>query len=244
MARAAAIYDFTLTANGTFVLPVEGTYYRIRSATGSVQVKRDDGSMLQLEVGQGECNQLFKRLTIVDMSGAANSGTIIVADNNFVDERISGEVATINGGTVRTLANIAFYGGSQINGSPGLISHVQLWNPAGSGKLLCVESMTVGGGSAGHLTFVRHTVAASTLVRSPASKNTGSAASVSQIRTEQNAAILQTEVYFNNLGLSYANLLYQFANPIVVPPGHGIAAVNGSANNAIAAAFDFYERDE
>jgi uncharacterized protein YegP (UPF0339 family) len=88
--RAAQIYDFALAAGETQVILTEGSYYKIASATGAINVRRSNGSMLAgLMPGQGERDQDFNKLTITDASGAPNVGRIIVADRTFVDDRLN-----------------------------------------------------------------------------------------------------------------------------------------------------------
>lgn len=240
MARAAAIYDFTLTANGSFVLPVEGTYYRIRSATGSVQVKRDDGSLLELEVGQGECNQLFKRLTIVDMSGAANSGTIIVADNNFVDERVSGEVAIITGGKVRSIANVAFSGGVSAAASVGNYTSVQLWNPAGTGKRLVCPALTSIPIATVNYALRSSVAALTTAAAAPQAKILGGSAGVAEIRYDATAALPGTSNLFTWLHKTEQPPI-SFDEPFIIMPGFGLIVSNLTPNAGLTANFQFFE---
>ena len=93
-------YDFTLTAFGSQVLLVDAEYFRIQSQTGAVDVVVEGfGSLPGLLTGQGIKDTPFKRLVIRDASGAGNVGKILVASQEFVDNRTYG-VQTISGGTL------------------------------------------------------------------------------------------------------------------------------------------------
>ncbi len=245
MARAAQIYDFTLTANGTFVLPVEGSFYRIRTSTGAVGVRRDDGSILSpIYEGQGEQDRDYKRLTIIDRSGAANSGTIIVADNYFVDERVAGEVSTISGGFARSLANAAYAGGSSIGPLAGNYSALQLWNPTGSNKNLVITDVIANSYTASTNTMFRSANAALTaLVGNPVAKLMGGAASVAEMRSDQTPAMagVGNLLPFVSASTSISSQ-YRFDEPIVLPPNTGLIISGSIVNAAMIAAFQFWER--
>lgn len=93
-------YDFTLAANGVQMLTVSGKNFRIQSQTGAVDVTVDSvGTLPGLLTGQGLKNVPFSRLTLRDASGAPNVGQILVAPEEFIDNRTYG-VSTIAGGAV------------------------------------------------------------------------------------------------------------------------------------------------
>lgn len=93
MAKQLNILDFSMSANGSFQLPVEGSYFRILTATGKVAVIGDTfGKLGPINSGQGLENTPFRRLTIQDTSGLANSGTILVSEENFIDQTLYGSI--------------------------------------------------------------------------------------------------------------------------------------------------------
>lgn len=97
---ALRYYDFTLAANGVQMLTVSGKNFRIQSQTGAVDVTVDSvGTLPGLLTGQGLKNVPFSRLTLRDASGAPNVGQILVAPEEFIDNRTYG-VSTIAGGSV------------------------------------------------------------------------------------------------------------------------------------------------
>lgn len=87
--KATALYDFTLTAGGSFDLPVDASFYKILTSTGDISVTRDGGSTVKpMRAGRGERGVSFTKLTLRDLSGAPNSGTIIVGDSGFIDDTV------------------------------------------------------------------------------------------------------------------------------------------------------------
>lgn len=87
------VYDFTLTAGGSFRLPAAGGYFRIMTSTGAVDVTVEGvGTLPGLLAGQALKNVNFPALLLRDASGAPNSGTILVASSEFQDNRLNGTV--------------------------------------------------------------------------------------------------------------------------------------------------------
>lgn len=100
MSKTFRYYDFTLTAGSSQVILVDAAYFRVQSATGPVDITVEGfGTLPGMLVGQGIKDTPFKRIVIRDASGAANVGTILVASQEFVDNRTYG-VNTISGGTI------------------------------------------------------------------------------------------------------------------------------------------------
>lgn len=94
--RATQFYDFTLAANASQTILAEGSYYKILTSTGALRIRRDGGSGIgPITAGHGERNAEYKRLTITDLSGAGNSGIIVVADADFVDEQLALSAASL-----------------------------------------------------------------------------------------------------------------------------------------------------
>lgn len=88
------IYDFTLPAGGAMPLPVAGSYFRILTCTGDVDVIGDTfGRLGPINRGQGLADKAYGRLTIRDRSGAPNVGTILVSDANFIDQTLFGSIS-------------------------------------------------------------------------------------------------------------------------------------------------------
>lgn len=87
--KTTTLYDFTLTANGSFVILADADFYKVLTSTGDISVTRDGGATIKpLRAGRGERNVPFQRLVLKDLSGAPNSGTILVGDSDFIDDTI------------------------------------------------------------------------------------------------------------------------------------------------------------
>ena len=87
--KTTTLYDFTLTAGGAQIILADANMYKVLTATGDISVTRDGGATIKpLRAGRGERNVAFQRLILRDLSGAPNSGTILVGDSDFIDDTI------------------------------------------------------------------------------------------------------------------------------------------------------------
>ena len=242
--RSFKIYDFTLSAGGSMPLLVEGGYFKIYSCTGVLSVSIDGGSSIgPINTGQGMKTE-FKRLTIVDQSGAANVGKIIVASNEFVDGRISGEVSVIDGGKARTLAGLAFSGSLFCGAVAAQYAHIQLWNPSTT-KNAIIEQVLMSSSSAISATIRGHNASLSTpcTQANPAAKKIGGIDSVMQQFQQNSASVIPTGKVLGVLSLTAGTqAIYKLAEPVIVPPSQGLCMyVSTIVNTDLQCVFELYE---
>lgn len=244
--RAAKIYAFQMAAGGTFQVLAEGSYYKLLSVAGDVSVARDGGTDMALEVGQGEKDAEFKYLTIRDLSGALNSGTIVVADNTFVDDRVQGLVEVVDGDATRTKAGGMYMATPASAAVAGQLSHAQLWNPAGSGKNLIVTAMAVQSTSASTFGIGFNNVALTTdqTATRLMNKKQGLTAGVAQARIQASAAILFTNHGYTLYVPANGYQPWPIKGAIIVTPGSGLITYNAVANQSQVTNFEFYEEAE
>lgn len=238
--RATQFYPLALAANGTDAILAEGSYFRILSSSGAVQVRPDGGSSLSpLYAGQGQRRE-FKRLTVTDVSGVANNVVIIVADDDFIDDRITGSVEVIDGGKSRVKTASSFIGGIYCGAVAGNYSMVQLWNPAGSGKNLVLAQTEYSCKTLCGMYLAVHNAALTTLLGQPANKLTGAAAGVGVTRVQNNAALLGTSILYFHVLASSPQIL-RLGDPMVITPGYGVQVMSDTLNVEVAASFEWYE---
>jgi hypothetical protein len=243
--KAFKVYPFALTAGGSQVIMQEGSFFRILTATGALNVTFDDiGPFGPMNVGQGKRGP-FRRLVLTDASGAAaNVGSVVVADTDFVDQTLSGNVSVVDGGKSRTLSNSAFMATVFQAAVAAQMAHAQLWNPAASGKNLIVEAVSVmTSGASGTFGVGAKNAALATAYNAPAPKLLGGAAPMSLSFTQTNAVSLITagsQLLAINATTNQL-VAYRFVEPVVVPPGFGLIAWNNILNTDISANFEFFE---
>ena len=242
MTTAAQIYTVTLAALQARELLVVGGQYKILSSLGDVKIFREGGSGIgPLRSGQGE-KEPFNRLTLQDLSGAANTVLISVGAGTFIDDRVYGEVSVVDGELSRVLSNTAFFSFATANAGAGVISACQLWNPAGNTKRVKLDSIILGSPSATPLQLRTQAAALPTVFQSPSpSKNLAGASSLAGTFTDANAAVAGS--FLGTRFLISGNVSYTFIpkGPILIPPGMGVSVVAETLNVGVSASFEFQE---
>ena len=89
-------YTITIPANGSYRLLVEGMFFKITACTGAVNVISDFGRLEAIQFGQGLEKTAFSYLLINDASGASNTVTVLVGDQNFIDAQTGNFAVTAN----------------------------------------------------------------------------------------------------------------------------------------------------
>lgn len=156
---------------------------------------------------------------------------------------VTGTVSVVDGAKVRTAANKAFWGSAGVAALAGNYSSVQLWNPAGSGKTLCVEQISFGTFGVGTPVtyYLGATNVAQTAYTNGRSKQIGGALSTAEIRTGQNAALPTTYTLMPLYAPSgNQTITLKLSEPILLPPGYGLV-ISGGVNVAVQGDFEFYE---
>ncbi len=245
MASATQIYTLALAANQAQVLLVEGGFYKILSATGPVSVSREGGSIINpMRVGQGE-RLRFTRLTIQDVSGAANTVEVIIADESFVDDRISGEVSVIDGGKSRTLARVAYIGAVNCPAVAAQYAHAQLFNWSGNPNRVILESFWICSTNTVNVSMYSASSNLSTPGSpfNPGSKNMDGASSLARAYYQNAAAHVLSGTlrgYFQVLANTTFHV--KLAEPMILAPTRGVSWIVGNAlNTDLLVTAEFYE---
>jgi len=237
--KSTRSYDFTLTANGAFVLPVSGSFFRILTSTGQLEVQGDTFGRVPVYAGQGLRNQDFTKLTLIDKTGAANIGTILVSDGEFIDDRITGSVTVIDSAYQLTLTGQSWAGSVNFTATAGNFPHAQIKNPTGSGKNVVVTSLSMTSVAAAGAGIGFLSADLTTAVGGVTAKlSTGAAALSALLKSQSNAASLIAN-YIWTANLSANSLVaVPFAKPIVLKPGDGVAVVMTSVADGMQVNFE------
>lgn len=89
-------YTVTVTANGSIRLPVQGTYFKIVTCTGTLQVQTESANLSGLQAGDGLSAAPFTFITITDRSGAANTVRLVISDSEFINSPTVNTAITAN----------------------------------------------------------------------------------------------------------------------------------------------------
>lgn len=235
-------YNFAMAAGGVVLIPCTGTRFLILSSVGAVDVRMDvGGSMRNIEAGQGYRGRAFTGLEISDASGAANSGYILVSDDDFVDNRITGEVSIINGEKLRTLAGGRYSSAPTATAVAAQHSVVQLHNPTADRNLI-VTAVGFAANGATQVIVYPHNVALTTdygsvnyLLGTAGGQGHGRSDNIAAEHVYnwgQNSVRAAAADDWNTLALS---------GPIVVTPGYALNIVLRTQNLTLLATFEWFE---
>jgi hypothetical protein len=257
-AMTAANYDFKVAAAQGSTARVEAPgrfcYYLSGSAGGlseRIRVKHP-ASGLAVLLMPGQAFELpdgapvgASSWLVENADGqAAIGGVLVIGSGAFKDNRLSGVVGVVDGGKARTRANQAFWGSAHVPATVSAYGAVQLWNAAGSGKVLIVEKVGVGllGGSASpcHVGFLPNGLPGGVGAGYPKSKLASGSATAAQLITATAAGTLfpwMVDIYAPATDTKFVPL----NEPIAVPPGYGLCVDCGTPNQSLSANFEFYE---
>jgi hypothetical protein len=240
-------YDITIPANFQRSIGSEGTYFRYMkgSAGGADEgllVKADTGALAAI-IYPGQSIRLPETVREWRIENYKNAGTIsgivVIGDGEIQDSQVAGMVSVIDGGKARTLADVAKAGSFWCGQLAGNYSHVQLWNPPGSGKNLIVEQVgivsdvtTIG------ISMVLYNTQLTSLYAGAVSKKSGGAVSVSSGYYQTNASQLGGAA--NLFLLNHGNLFIP-KEPIIVTPGYGLVVRGQGMAQGVQGSFEFYE---
>jgi hypothetical protein len=82
-------YPLTLLANEAKQLDVQGEFYKLTQATGAIQIRRDGGTALTLQAGQGEEDIKFNRLEITNLTAGTVTINVLIGASTFIDDTVT-----------------------------------------------------------------------------------------------------------------------------------------------------------
>lgn len=223
-------------------MDVKGRFFKYRSGTGLIRVRASNGGYVDLLPGQGVWNLNYDSLNVQDRSGVQNAGVLIAGDFDFHDDRITGTVDVVDGGYNRTAAGVAFMAAVGIGGAVGLFGEVQLWNPAGSGKNLIIESIMPAGVGPAQLNLIMTTAALPSMVSLPACKMAGKPSGVAQARTGSLAAASIGPVIGIFIVPTTKTETMKLVEPVILIPGTGLNVSNLTENSNTFCNYEYFEQ--
>lgn len=237
-------YKVVLAPGEQIPINAVGDFVRVHTANQVLKLETDTGTSVNIESGQDIRIPKFDRLLITNTGSLADTATLLIGIGGFNDARISGVVEVINGGLIRSKNGIAYLSTGHSGPLASEYSHVQLWNPAGSGVRLVVDSVTLNPGAACsmHLRSSSAALANMYTVTNPNSKAVGGVVSVSENRVQTNPALqgdLLVGIRFN----SSESYTIDFNDPMVLNGGTGLIAVSVLVNTETVMSAQFYEEE-
>lgn len=242
------------TAGETKRYNVVGSFFRVKKLTGVASESLDvlffrNGQPLPVDLTKSDAGDFAFIDTGYDLvevtSAEAQTVTIQASRGNVGSNRVVGEVSVISGEYTRALSSRAYLGFSYRANAAAVYSHIQLWNPPGSGKNLFVNQLAVAVTVAiGYYRLLLNNAALAAyyaIQNNPVNKRAGAAVSVAQNRQENNAAVLGTALAtFLTDALGKSHLL-TFTEPLLLPPGWGLALAPAVVDQDIFCNWEFFE---
>lgn len=116
-------YTFDLQANGALRFPISGSFVRVISALGLFDIASDNTAIDNATIADGWKDKPFTFLYLKDRSGAANTVTIVVSDEEFLNApatstAISANKTTQVGGAVHTAPAVGVGSGQLLAANP------------------------------------------------------------------------------------------------------------------------------
>lgn len=114
-------------------------------------------------------------------------------------------------------------------------SHIQILNPAGSGKILYVDNLMASVGAASHIDLLRYDTALTTAVAARSLK-IGGAAGIGQVRTQTFTTLVGTGDLIAQIRMAADAPfdIFKYQSPIIIAPGEGIVARCRLANTGLS----------
>lgn len=231
-----------------------GNMFRIISATYPVTVELIQGGSVLDEKAESVDTGFwtipaggFEGIRIT--SAQAQTVVFAISSRESGYDKVFGSVQVTNPepGTDRSIASNSYMCGSTLAASPGNYSQHELWNPAGSGKIIIVRKVVASSTVTGSVQMGRaNTLGAATVVNWKNSKNGASAFSASTLYqvTQAAASIINDGLLLSAhvLASSARVLLQPDDDPIIVPAGKGLCVLGGVINQDCGVEFHFDER--
>lgn len=235
-------YDFNLGANGVVNFDVKGTFVRYKNGSGPIRIKMNGGGYIDMKPGQGIRGVNFNTVSVQDRSGSTNTGYILAGDYEFTDDTITGSVEVIDGGRNRVKADTAFIGWFAQPAVAAQYQHVQLNNPAGSGKNLIMERLVCASTATGAFEIRQGAGQIGTLSGYGQSKLLrGTVLSTGEVRQVSQAAKAGPSSVFLMNGAVGQSVPWVPVEPIVLPPGYSLTVVAQTQNVDLSVSFEWYE---
>uniref|UniRef100_UPI0035AE3C4F hypothetical protein n=1 Tax=Hylemonella sp. TaxID=2066020 RepID=UPI0035AE3C4F len=104
--KAFQVFTITLPANGSRQILFQGTYFKLLSASGAVDVTIEgQGTLPALTAGRGLKDTAYSRLILTDKTGAGNTVELFCATEEYVDQTFSGVVG-LDAATLAALESV------------------------------------------------------------------------------------------------------------------------------------------
>jgi len=190
-------------------------------------------------------------VVVTNLSGTAMAGTLKLGPRDwaFEDQRLTGTVAVVDSNFALTQAGMAFSPYYFQVSAAGVLAHIQLLNPAASGRTIEIQALETGVSSATGVSVLLTTgltLTSSAGVSANQNKAvSGASNGVLDVRFQNNATVLQsTRSIWGPTFAAAGSLEKQLKAPIILLPGDGVLFIASAAAVNLVAGAQTVERPQ
>lgn len=189
-----------------------------------------------------ELPQEAQRWDVAPVSNGC-TGKVRIGNARVTSQKMQGVVQTVDGARARSLAGVAFAAYSWQGGIAGRFAQVQLWNKAGSGRVVIVNGATIVASSTAGIQMTMAAAAIGSFVIAGQSKKAGgapSAAAETRVLSDTSTTTiaLKSWAVANGIGTDYRP-----TEPIVLMPGTGLTFCSVNAGSDLGVSLDWFEEN-
>jgi hypothetical protein len=247
------IFDITVPANAPFVVHAAGRYIKyVAGSNGGgdpglmLTPGMQGGTKVLLQPGQAyridDAASVPDSWTVANYAGGATIvGKVVIGNGKIDDSTVQGVVQVVDGGKTRTIANAAFSSANSAGATPAVWGTTELYNPVGSGVRAVISKIYIGSSTAQPMA-IGLTPTDLGANGFPTPKLAGGANG-------------KVKAYQGTQGTLPAGFKYAFSmqlqaaqtqvitptEPLVLPPGYGLAVQNVAVNADLNTTIEFYE---
>lgn len=129
-------YPFDIVAGGMQRLPVAGQRFIIAVTSGVVDVSWDGGKLAALDAGEGYVVPTgFHELVLNNNNPTPITGVMLIVDDNYINNRVAGEVSINGGTTFGTTSPAVTTASSTILAANAFRTYALIQNPHAAGNI-------------------------------------------------------------------------------------------------------------
>lgn len=235
------VIPFKITGTEETLIRVKAGAVYFRSAVLSagatdetiIVTAQGNAETLILEPGQGcPVDGQITEWRVRSLGGIGTiEGKLVFGNAGFTDNRlqVAGAVEVIDGGKARTIAGTAFLQYGTCSEVASQWAHVQIWNPAGSGRNVIVKAIDYSSSQNSAIGLVNYTAGLPTATGQASLSKRLDGSSVVSVWKENVAGGYRGQIVWGvqvAAGITYSKV---FQEPIVIVPGRGLTFANLTA---------------
>lgn len=236
-----------LAASESWRLNIAGDFFRLSEAAYPVSVSllkglRIVGTMRNMLAGDYVRDIAFDGV-IIENGAMGQNVSAQIAGGGAGSDRVMGEVSVINGEVANVKAGRCFVKSSGVGAVAGQYPHVQIYNPAGSGKNVILSKVTVFSAASIRFSLMRYNTPLATLSGAGYAKKASMPDAAAVVRMENNVARLGVPVANFAIGAPETAVEVPFAEPFIIEQGGGLVISDWAVNHEIYATFQWSEEN-